>query len=181
MKREKYFMFFLVAFVLSAVAIAYPTKKASAHNFDSQLIAESSLLTGLAPGAVFPFIDTTPYNIAQAHIAISDSTSDCHPGAAPPDNIKILVGQAGVALVSVMDRTTNTGISTTPSQCVFHVTINVGQAGVPATVTDIVVLNGGSSALTGINTVTASATVRVDNSASVSQHHGQGVSARVGD
>ncbi len=129
-----------------------------------QFIAESSLLAGLAPGAVFPFIDTTPHKIAQAHIAITDSSSDCHPGSAPPDNIKILVGQAGVALVSVMDKTTNTGISTTPGQCVFHVTINAGQAGVPNTVTDIVVLNGGSAALTGINTVTASATVRVDNS-----------------
>ncbi len=163
-------MFFLVAFVLSAVAIAYPAKKASAHGDDSQFIAESSLLAGLAPGAVFPFIDTTPYKIAQAHIAITDSTSDCHAGAAPPDNIKILVGQAGVALVPVMDKSTNTGISTTPGQCVFHVTIN-----------DIVVLNGGSAALTGINTVTASATVRVDNSALESHLHGQGASDRMGD
>src|SRR6266705_3417544 len=166
MKRQKYFMFFLVAFAISAVALAYPTKKASAHGDDSQFIAESSLLAGLAPGAVFPFIATTPHKIAQAHIAITDSTSDCHPGAASPDNVKILVGQAGVVLVSVMDKTTNTGISTTPGQCVFHVTINAGQAGVPPTVTDIVVLNSGSAALTGINTVTASATVRVDNFAS---------------
>ena len=180
MNRQKYFMFFLVVFVLSAVAIAYPTKKASAHGDDSHFIAESSLLAGLAPGAVFPFIDTTPHKIAQAHIAITDSTSDCHPGAAPPDNVKILIGQAGVALVSVMDKTTNTGISTTPSQCVFHVTINAGQAGVPATVTDIVVLNGASAALTGTNTVTASATVRVDNSDLESHLHGQGVSDRVG-
>ncbi len=180
MNRQKYFVFFLVAFVLSAVALAYPTKKASAHGDDSQLIAESSLLAGLAPGAVFPFIDTTPHRIAQAHIAITDSTSDCHTGAAPPDNIKVLVGEAGVALVSVMDKTTNTGISTTPGQCVFHVTINAGQAGVPVTVTDIVVLNSGSAALTGINTVTASATVHVDNSDSESHQHGQGVSDRVG-
>src|SRR5437667_5748104 len=86
MKRQKYFMFFLIGFVLSAVAIAYPTKKASAHGGDSQFIAESSLLAGLAPGAVFPFIDTTPHKIAQAHIAITDSTSDCHAGAAGPDN-----------------------------------------------------------------------------------------------
>src|SRR5713226_8623512 len=181
MNRQKYFVFFLVAFVLSAVAITYPTKKASAHGDDRQFIAESSLLAGLAPGAVFPFIDTTPHKIAQAHIAITDSSSDCHPGSAPPDNIKILVGQAGVALVSVMDKTTNTGISTTPGQCVFHVTINAGQAGVPNTVTDIVVLNGGSAALTGINTVTASATVRVDNSALESHLHGQGASDRMGD
>jgi len=138
------------------------------------------MLSGLAPGAAFPFIDTTPHKIAQAHIAITDSTSDCHAGAAPPDNIKILVGQAGVALVSVMDKTTNTGISTTPGQCVFHVTINAGQAAVPAIVTDIVVLNGGPAVLTGINTVTASATVRMDDSDSVSQHHGQGVSESAG-
>src|SRR6266478_6378073 len=151
MKRQKYFMFFLVAFVLSAVVIAYPTNKASAHGDDSQFIAGSSLLAGLAPGA------------------------------APPDNIKILVGQAGVALVPVMDKSTNTGISTTPGQCVFHVTINAGQAGVPNTVTDIVVLNGGSAALTGINTVTASATVRVDNSDLESHLHGQGASDRMGD
>ena len=175
MKRQKYFMFFLVAFVLSAIAIAYPTRKASAHGDDSHFIAESSLLAGLAPGAVFPFIDTTPHQIAQAHIAITDSTSDCHAGAAPPDNIKILVGQAGVALVSVMDKTTNTGISTTPSQCVFHVTINAGQAGVPGTVTDIVVLNGGSAALTGINTVTASATVRVGEVTANWHQHGHDV------
>ncbi len=176
MKRQKYFMFFLVAFAVSAVALAYPTKKASAHGDDSQIIAESSLLAGLAPGAVFPFIDTTPHKIAQAHIAITDSTSDCHPGAASPDNVKILVGQAGVALVSVMDKTTNTGISTTPGQCVFHVTINAGQAGVPPTVTDIVVLNSGSAALTGINTVTASATVQVGEVTADWHQHGHGVS-----
>src|SRR5947209_18638650 len=162
MKRQKYFMLFLVAFVLSAVAIAYPTKKASAHGDDSQFIAESSLLAGLAPGAVFPFIDTTPHSIAQAHIAITDSTTNCSPGAAPPSNVKVLVGQAGVSLVSVMDASANTGISTTPGQCVFHVTIHAGQGGVPSTVTDIVVLNASSSPLSGVNTVTASATVRVE-------------------
>ena len=180
MNRQKYFVSFLVAFVLSAVVIVYPTKKASALGDDTQFIAESSLLAGLAPGAVFPFIDTTPHQIAQAHIAITDSTSDCHPGAAPPNNIKILVGQAGVALVSVMDKTTNTGITTAQGQCVFHVTINAGQAGVPATVTDIVVLNSGTSPLTGINTVTASATVRVDEFESTLHQHGQGVSGGAG-
>jgi hypothetical protein len=180
MKAQKYYVCLLVVLVLAAVAVAFPTKKASAHGDDTQFIAESSLLAGLAPGAVFPFIDTTPHQIAQAHIAITDSTSDCHAGAAPPDNVKILVGQAGVALVSVMDKTTNTGIFTTPGQCVFHVTINAGQAGVPATVTDIVVLNGGSAALTGINTVTASATVRVHEFESSLHQHGQGVSGGAG-
>ena len=162
MKRQKYFMFFLVAFVLSVVAIAYPTKKASAHGDDSHFIAESSLLAGLAPGAAFPFIDTTPQTISQAHIAITDATTNCSPGAAPPSNVKVLVGEAGVSLVSVMGASTNTGISTTPGQCVFHVTIRAGQGGVPSTVTDIVVLNAGSAPLSGINTVTASATVRVE-------------------
>ncbi len=180
MKRQKYFMFFLVAFVLSAVAIAYPTKKASAHGDDSQFVVASSMLSGLAPGAVFPFIDTTPQTISQAHIAITDATTSCSAGAAAPSNVKVLVGQAGVSLVSVMSAATNTGISTTPGQCVFHVTIRAGQAGVPNTVTDIVVLNSGSAALTGINTVTASATVRVDNSDLESHLHGQGVSDRVG-
>jgi hypothetical protein len=162
MKARKYYFFLSIGVAVLAIAILFPKGQVSASNGGGQFIAESSLLAGLAPGAVFPFIDTTPHKIAQAHIAITDSTSDCHAGAAPPDNIKILVGQAGVALVSVMDKTTNTGITTTPEQCVFHVTINAGQAGLPATVTDIVVRNGGSSALTGINTVTASATVRVD-------------------
>jgi len=67
-----------------------------------------------------------------------------------------------VSLVSVMGASTNTGISTTPGQCVFHVTMHAGRGGVPSTVTDIVVLNAGSSPLSGVNTVTASATVRVE-------------------
>jgi len=42
-----------------------------------------------------------------------------------------------------------------------HVTIRPGKGGVPSSVTDIVVLNANTSnALTGINTVTASAEVR---------------------
>src|SRR6266571_6751385 len=149
MKAGKHYVVVLVGLVIVGLATVLPAGKASAPGGESQFIAESSLLAGLAPGAVFPFIDTTPHKIAQAHIAITYSTCDCHAGAASPDNVKILVGQAGVVLVSVMDKTTNTGISTTPGQCVFHVTINAGQAGVPPTVTDIVVLNSGSAALTG--------------------------------
>jgi len=128
---------------------------------ETQLISASSLLAGLAAGAAFPFIDTTPNTIARAHIAITDATSNCAAGAAPPSDVRVLVGQAGVDLIPVMDASTNTGISTTPGQCVFHVTVTAGQGGVPNTVTDIVLVNGGSSALTGINTVTASATVLV--------------------
>jgi hypothetical protein len=74
--------------------------------------------------------------------------------------VQVLVGQAGVKLVPIMTAATNTGISTTPAQCVFHITIRAGAGGVPATVTDIVVLNGGKSDLTGVNTITASAEVR---------------------
>jgi len=73
-------------------------------------------------------------------------------------------GQAGVSLVPVMGASTNTGISTTPGQCVLHVTIHAGQGGVPSTVTDIVVLNAGPSPpLTGNRTVKASARVRGDD------------------
>jgi hypothetical protein len=123
------------------------------------LISESSLLDGLAPGALFPFIDTTPRSIALAHIAITDATSTCAPGAAAPSNIQILAGVAGGKLVNVMKAATNTGIGAS-TQCVFHVTIRPGARDVPATVTDIVVVNAnGSAALTGVNTITVSAQV----------------------
>lgn len=127
---------------------------------DGHLISESAILAGLPAGAVFPFIDTTPNRIRRAHIAVTDSTTNCAAGAAAPDKVQVLVGEAGVALVPVLTAATNTGISTTPGQCVFHVTVRAGKAGIPARVTDIVVLNGGNIALTGANTVTASAEVR---------------------
>src|SRR5947209_20429519 len=114
MKRQKYFMFFLIGFVLSAVAIAYPTKKASAHGGDSQFIAESSLLAGLAPGAAFPFIDTTPHKIAQAHIAITDSSSDCPPVPPPPATTTFLFDQQGVPLLSVLTRPLTTAFPSPP-------------------------------------------------------------------
>jgi len=166
MRVPKYYAFLTLGLVLLALAMVSPTKKASAQGDESQFIVASSMLSDLAPGAVYPFIDTTPRTISQAHIAITDATTNCSPGAASPSNVNVLAGQAGVSLVSVMGASTNTGISTTPGQCVFHVTIHAGQGGVPSTVTDIVVLNAGSSPLTGVNTVTASATVRVDESAS---------------
>jgi hypothetical protein len=175
MKARKYYLVVLAGLVIVALAMVLPARKASAYGDESQFIAESSLLAGLAPGAVFPFIDSTPHAIAQAHIAITDATTNCSAGAAAPSNVKVLVGQAGVSLVSVMGAATNTGISTTPGQCVFHVTINAGQAGVPNTVTDIVVLNAGSSALTGINTVTASATVRVGEDIANWHQHGRDI------
>jgi hypothetical protein len=126
-----------------------------------QLISESTLLSGLSSGALFPFIDTTPNSIVSAHIAITDATTTCAAGAAPPANIQILVGQAGVELVPVMSSATNTGIGTA-TQCVFHVTVTPGSGEVPETVTDIVVVNtNNSAALTGVNTITASAEVCV--------------------
>lgn len=126
----------------------------------SQLISESALLTGLAPNALFPFIDTTPDTIARAHIAVTDATSSCSPGAAAPSNIQVLAGVAGGTLVNIMTAATNTGIGSS-TQCVFHVTIKPGVAGVPAQVTDIVVVNTNATApLSGINTITASALVR---------------------
>ncbi len=77
-----------------------------------------------------------------------------------PANIQVLVGQAGVSLVNVMTASTNTGISTTPGQCVFHVTVRPGVGGVAEKITDIVIVNAGAAPLTGINTATASATVQ---------------------
>src|SRR5207245_9011343 len=120
MKAGKQYVVVLVGLVIVGLATVLPAGKASAPGGESQFIAESSLLAGLAPGAVFPFIDTTPHDIAQAHIAITDSTSDCHPGAAAPDNIKILVGQAGAARVAVIAKRPNTSIFTPPGQRVFQ-------------------------------------------------------------
>lgn len=124
-----------------------------------RLISQSALLDGLAGKAVFPFVDTTPLPILRAHIAITDATTVCTPGAASPANMQVLVGQAGVRLVPVMTAATNTGISTA-AQCVFHVTIRPGVAGVPKVVTDIVVLNQNDAALSGIHTITVTAEVR---------------------
>jgi hypothetical protein len=174
MKFDKRSLVLFASLSVVAFVIGFPAKKVAAIEADTQFIAASSLLNGLAPGAVFPFIDTTPHAISSAHIAITDSTSNCSPGAAAPSHLQVLVGQAGASLVSVMGAATNTGISTTPGQCVFHVTIKAGQGGIPSTVTDIVVLNGGSSPLSGMNTVTASATVRVDEVAAELHQHGHG-------
>ncbi|MBV9181116.1 MAG: hypothetical protein JO356_07385 [Acidobacteria bacterium] len=176
MKDHRIYVSGLVVLVIVVLAASFPLSKAAAGNEEeSQLVVSSSLLAGLAPGAVFPFIDTTPHSISMAHIAVTDSTSNCSPGAAAPSNVKVLVGNAGAhppVLVSVMGASANLGISTTSGQCVFHATIKAGQNGVPSTVTDIVVLNGGSAALTGLNSVTATATVRLGEVSDDSHHHG---------
>jgi hypothetical protein len=149
----------VVALVISATAAGGSSKRANRDGSHSQLISESALLAGMASSSLFPFVDTTPNTIRRTHIAITDATAACSAGAAPPANIQVLVGQAGVALTNVMVAATNTGIGTA-AQCVFHVTARPGRGGVVGTVTDVVIRNAGSAPLTGINTVTASATVR---------------------
>jgi hypothetical protein len=146
--------------LFSAVALLVPLAQAGQMLTNPQLIAESSMLAGLAPNALFPFVDSTPHHIAKAHIAITDATASCEAGAAAPSSIQILVGVAGGSLVNVMTAATNTGIGSA-AQCVFHVTITPGRGGVPATVTDIVVVNANPNApLTGVNTITVSAVVK---------------------
>ena len=150
------------AFAMTALVIALilclPTDNRAQVPPTRQLIAESSLLAGLAPGALFPFIDSTPHSIGLAHIAITDATSSCAAGAAAPSNIQILAGVAGGTLVNVMTAAANTGIGSA-TQCVFHITIKPGAGGVPASITDLVVVNNGAAALSGVNTITVSAQV----------------------
>jgi len=150
----------VLSILLAAVALASPLAQAAETTATPQLVVESSILAGLAPNALFPFIDSTPRHIAKAHIAITDATSRCEAGEAAPSNIQILVGVAGGTLVNAMTAATNTGIGNA-TQCVFHVTIAPGIGGVPSAVTDIVVVNGNANApLTGVNTITVSATVQ---------------------
>jgi len=151
----------LATILLIAGGVALNAQAGSSKAKKTQLISESALLSGLQAGALFPFIDVTPNSITRAHIALTDTTSSCAAGAAAPSNIQVLVGEAGVALVNVMTAGTNTGISSPSGQCVFHVTVAPGENGVPANITDIVILNAGASALTGIHTVTATAQVAI--------------------
>ena len=142
-----------------ALALLFPGENKAQIPPSQQLISNNALLNGLAPGALFPFVDSTPRRISQAHIALTDATSNCAPGAAAPSNIVVLAGVAGGTLVNVATAATNTGIGSS-TQCVFHVTIRAGVGVVPAEVTDIVVVNSnGSAALTGRNTITVSALV----------------------
>ena len=153
------YVFAMTGLAVIALALLFPRENKAQIPPPYQLISENALLKGLAPGALFPFIDSTPSRISRAHIAITDATSNCAPGAAAPSNMQILAGVAGGSLVNVMTAATNTGIGS-PAQCVFHVTIRPGVGVVPAQVTDIVVVNSnGSAALTGVNTVTVSALV----------------------
>jgi hypothetical protein len=152
----------LVALGLAAVSlvVALPVGANGDGRAGAEILQESALLTGLVSSSVFPFIDSTPNRIRRAHVAITDSTAACAPGAAPPANMDVLVGEAGVALVPVMGANTNTGIGN-QRQCVFHVTVRAGRGGIPRTVTDIVLVNKNAAApLSGVNTATASAELR---------------------
>ncbi|MGH9902542.1 MAG: hypothetical protein ACRD68_12110 [Pyrinomonadaceae bacterium] len=135
----------------------------------TKLVVENAILAGLPAGALFPFIDSTPNRIVSTHIALTDATSACSPGAAPPSNLQVLVGVAGGRLVPVMTASTNTGIGSS-SQCVFHVTVRPGADGAPRRITDIVVVNGGDKPLTALNTVTVSAEVSEARSGGNAHH-----------
>lgn len=143
------------------LAIAVGTvNRAGATSADRDFVIESAQLAGLPSKAVFPFVDSTPSRIERTHIAVTDATDECKAGASAPSSLQVLVGQAGGTLTPVLNAATNTGITTRPGQCVFHVTVTPGAAGVPATVTDVVVLNGGNKPLGQINTITVSAEIR---------------------
>lgn len=145
------------ALVAAGVSAFMPLQQAETQQIQFPgYIAESTILEGLAAGAVFPFIDTTPNRVLVAHVALTDSTAACDGNDAnQPSNIGILAGVAGVALSGVTLE--NTGIGSA-IQCVFHATITPGGLGL-SSITDIVVVNVGGSPLTGANTVTVSATV----------------------
>lgn len=146
----------------SPEAVAEGSNDADRKNL--QFISQSAILKGLPAQALFPFIDTTPHRIRRAHIAVTDSTENCTgPGGSAPENVQILVGEAGGTLVPVLTAATNTGISINVAQCVFHVTVRAGVDGIPSKVTDIVVVNVGDSPLDAFNTITVSAVVVLPN------------------
>jgi len=139
--------------------VALPVKQNAQLPASTKLVTENAILAGLPPGALFPFIDSTPNGIVSTHIALTDATTVCSHDAAPPLNIVVLVGEAGGTLTPVMTAATNTGIGST-AQCVFHVTVTPGLNGVPRRTTDIVVVNGGAAPLSALNTITVSAEIR---------------------
>lgn len=82
----------LVAIVVVVALVGLPAKQSAQLPGSTKLIAQNAILAGLPAGALFPFIDSTPNSIASAHIALTDSTSDCSPGAASPSNLVISGG-----------------------------------------------------------------------------------------
>ena len=62
--RNKYLLA-IAGLVLFALVLVAPERNAA----QIPPTSASSLLAGLGSGALFPFIDTTPHSIVQAHIA----------------------------------------------------------------------------------------------------------------
>jgi len=121
------------------------------------LVAETVNLNGLGTGKLFPILDVTPNEIVRAHIVLTDDAVCDGDNANQPDNIIVIVGQAGVALA--FPALENTGIAGSGSQCIFHLTVLPGEDGIPSTVTDIVVKNGGPTQLFHRNSISVSAEV----------------------
>src|SRR5258708_12884433 len=94
MKEHKYSLYLAIRLIVLAVATLIPKGKVSASGDEGQFIAVGSMLDGLASGAAFPFIDTTPHRIAVAHIAVTDATTNCSAGAAAPPNVQVPVAPA---------------------------------------------------------------------------------------
>jgi len=59
MKARNYYAFWRVGLVFFALAMVFPTKK-RLHKATKASCRIKLYASGLAPGAVFPFIDTTP-------------------------------------------------------------------------------------------------------------------------
>jgi len=59
MKARKYYLFLSIGVAVLAIVILFPKGRASASGGGGQLIAASSMLSGLAPGAAFPIPPAT--------------------------------------------------------------------------------------------------------------------------
>jgi hypothetical protein len=70
--RQYQSVLLVLAGFLIAVFVALPGQRAAGVSPGTHFISQSAILTGLAPGAVFPFIDTTPNRIVQAHVAVTN-------------------------------------------------------------------------------------------------------------
>jgi hypothetical protein len=155
----------VVLIAAATVLLLSPVQRNAQLPGTTKLIAQNAVLAGLPGGKFYPFTGTTPNRIVSAHITITDSTlgagirHSCASMVIPPDNIRILVGEVGGGLVSVMNAVTSTGVGS-DDQCIFHVIVTPGENGVPAKATDIIVFNDGNNPLTASNTITLTAEVR---------------------
>ena len=67
------YLFAMTGLAVIALALLFPGENKAQIPPTQQLISENALLAGLAPGALFPFVDSTPRRIGQAHIAMTDA------------------------------------------------------------------------------------------------------------